>query len=174
MDDLRFPIGQYAPQDPITPHDISQWIDGIAALPGQLSEAVRGLDDAQLDTPYRPEGWTLRQVVHHIADSHMNAYIRFKLSLTEATPEIRPYFEDRWAELPDSHAPVSFSLDLTRVLHARWVYLLRVMTPDDFSRRYYHPEHQQSFPLDYVAGMYCWHGAHHVAHITTLRTRKAW
>lgn len=171
MDHLRFPIGTYTPPDSITPEDIARWIARIEALPAALTSAIGGLSDQQLDTRYRPEGWTLRQVVHHLADSHMNAFIRFKLALTEDAPAIKPYFEDRWAQLPDCSAPAGLSLALLDALHQRWGLLLRGMAGTDFERTYFHPEYQAAYRLDYVVGLYAWHGEHHVAHITSHRTR---
>jgi hypothetical protein len=136
---------------------------------------VAGLDQEQLDTPYRPGGWTVRQVVHHIGDSHINSIVRFKLALTEETPTIRPYDEALWAELPDSRtAPVDPSLALIDTLHARWVLLLRSMSEQDFERRFHHPEHDRTFTLARTLAMYAWHGQHHIAHITRLRERMGW
>lgn len=174
MEDLRYPVGEYRPPELIGAERIAHWINAIESLPQHLRASVEGLPDNALDTPYRPGGWTPRQVVHHVADSHMNAYVRFKLSLTEENPTVRPYFEDRWAALPDSEAPLDYSLPLVDALHRRWALVLRNMTPGDFSRSYYHPEYERSFPLDYVLGLYAWHGEHHVAHITHLRAREGW
>jgi DinB superfamily len=173
--DLRFPIGKFTP---IANPDAAQrdaWIADIAATPAALRAAVAGLSPEQLDTPYRPGGWTVRQVVHHVPDSHVNAYVRVKLALTEDEPTVKPYEEARWAELPDARAtPVETSLALLESLHGRWVTLLRAMTPDDFARRYRHPEHGRLVPLTEVLGLYAWHGKHHVAHITALRERSGW
>src|SRR5262245_8609720 len=167
--DPRFPIGKYVPNPSPDAATLARWIDDIAAAPGTLRAAVRGLDEAQLDTPYRPGGWTLRQVAHHVPDSHMNAYVRFKLALTEDTPTIKPYDESLWAELPDaSSGPVEVSLVLLERLHERWVKLLRSMTPAQFAREYRHPE-SGTAPLSRIAGLYAWHGKHHPAQITTLR-----
>lgn len=175
LEQLRFPIGHYEPQGTVTTEQRKQWIDDIGGLPGELAAAVEGLNDEQLDTPYRDGGWTLRQVVHHIADSHMNAYTRFKLAVTEDTPTIKPYYEDRWAELADSeHAPIGLSLQLIEALHARWTYFLGSVSPEQFDRDFVHPEHGRSMRLNYTLGMYSWHGKHHVAHITGLRNRKGW
>ena len=171
MKDLRYPIGEYTPPNPIRAEDIAHWIADLDSLPDLLERAVAGLSEQQLDTPYRAEGWTLRQVVHHVADSHMNAFIRFRLALTEASPTIKPYFEDRWARLPDYAGPPAVSLMLIRALHGRWVLLLRGMAAADFERTYFHPEYQASYRLDHVLGMYAWHGRHHVAHITSCRGR---
>ena len=137
--------------------------------------AVDGLSDAQLDTPYRPGGWTVRQVVHHLPDSHLNAYTRCRLALTEASPTIRPYDEARWAELPDARsAPVAVSLALLDALHMRWGLLLSQLGTDDWSRTFNHPEHRRLISLDEVLAMYAWHGEHHVAHVTRLRERMKW
>ena len=136
---------------------------------------MAGLENAQLDTPYRDGGWSVRQVVHHIADSHINSIVRFKLALTEDTPTIRPYDEALWAELGDARsAPVELSLALIDALHARWAVMLRGMTAEDFKRTFHHPEHDRTFPLDRTLAMYAWHGKHHIAHITSLADRMGW
>jgi hypothetical protein len=148
----------------------------IAHAPAAFRAAIRGLTDQQLDTPYRPEGWTVRQVVHHTADSHLNAYIRCRLALTEAEPTIKPYFEERWAELPDAKGPlVEDSLRLLESSHARWVQLMRSLVPSDFARTFLHPEHPgHPLSLDWLVSQYAWHGRHHAAHITSLRERSGW
>jgi hypothetical protein len=149
-------------------------IDAIAETPAKLRAAVAGLTDVQLDTPYRPDGWTVRQVVHHVPDSHMNAYVRFKLALTEDEPTIKPYDEARWAELADTReTPIDSSLALLDRLHDRWVRLLRSMSADDFARRLRHPESGVQ-RLDQVLALYDWHGRHHVGHVTSLRERMGW
>lgn len=173
-EDLRYPIGPYAPPEAITRGDRAAWIKDIAFLPAALGTAVEGLSEAHLDTPYRPDGWTVRQVVHHVPDSHLNAYTRFKLALTEDTPTIKPYDEGRWAELPDATGPVAVSLDLLQALHARWVTLLHAMSDDDWARGYFHPEMGRTVPLDWALGMYAWHGRHHTAHVNALREREGW
>lgn len=174
MNELRYPIGQFEHDGAITRDDLAGWIDEIAALPAAMRTAVSGLSDAQLDTPYRPEGWTIRQVVHHVPESHMNSYIRFKWTLTEDEPAIKAYYEDRWGELADGKtAPTEPSLQLLDAVHARWVVLLRSMTPEQFQRSFIHPESGKS-QLDRALGMYVWHGKHHVAHITSLREREGW
>lgn len=146
----------------------------IDETPAQLRKAVQGLDEDQLDTPYRPGGWTLRQVVHHVPDSHLNAYIRHKMALTEPAPVIKPYDEAAWADLSDTTAvPIDVSLNLLDALHRRWVALLRAMRDDDFRREYVHPVTGRH-TLDYMVAMYAWHGPHHVAHITTTRERLGW
>lgn len=174
MNDLRYPIGRH--QRPASLSDAQRVtaIDAIAATPANLREAVRNLDDKQLDTPYRPDGWTVRQVVHHVPDSHANAYIRFKLALTEDTPTIKPYDEAAWAKLEDARStPIETSLTLLAALHDRWVRILRSMKPADFSRRLNHPENG-IMTLDQLLAMYEWHGKHHVAHVTNLRARNGW
>jgi hypothetical protein len=150
------------------------WIDSIAAAPTKLRGAVAGLDEAKLDRPYRPGGWSSRQVVHHVVDSHMNAYIRSKLLLTENQPTIKPYLEAAWAGLPDSNRPIGGSLALLDHLHDRWVALLRALPDDAFDRMFYHPEYQASYSLNRLVATYAWHGAHHTAHITELRRREGW
>ncbi len=163
---LRYPIGQFIKPDQITKDIISIWIHDIASFPERLRIEVDGLSDEQLDTPYRPEGWTIRQVIHHCADSHMNSFIRFKLALTEDHPTIKPYFEDRWADLPDSkQITVDASLKILEGLHERWVVLLNSLTEIDLSRTFYHPENRQAIRLDENIGIYAWHCNHHLAHI---------
>lgn len=178
MPDLRYPLGKFewtpAENDEQMSMRRVHYVDVLAKLPINLRSAVQGLTPAQLDTPYRPEGWTVRQLVHHIPDSHMNAYVRFKLALTEAQPAIKTYDEALWAKLPDSEStPIEVSLQLTAALHARWVELLRGMTPADFKRTLLHPEHG-AMPLDRMLALYAWHSAHHTAHITSLRERMDW
>lgn len=171
--DLRYPIGKFNVNGKVTTEIIEQWIKEIEELPTRLTEAVEGLNDVQLDTAYRSEGWTIRQVVHHIADSHLNSYTRFKLALTENNPTIKLYEEGKWAELPDSNLPVEISLQLIDALHKRWVYLLRSMTSEDLEKTFYHPEFGD-MKLSVNIGIYAWHGNHHVAHITSLRERSGW
>ncbi len=173
-DDLRYPIGKFQLDGDITADLRRQWIDQIEAAPAELRAAVAGLSDPQLDTPYRPGGWTVRQVVHHLPDSHLNSYTRFRLALTEEEPAIKTYDETRWAELPDaSSAPVEVSLALLESLHRRWVLLLRSLDPDAFARRFRHPE-LGVVTLGRNLALYAWHGRHHVAHITSLRRRLGW
>jgi uncharacterized damage-inducible protein DinB len=175
MDDPRYPIGPFQYQGTADQHRREQWIGEIASAPGYLRAAVAGLSPAQLDTPYREKGWTVRQVVHHLPDSHLNAYTRIKLALTEDEPTIKPYEEARWAELPDARSgPVELSLTLLECLHRRWVLLLRELGPNDFRRRFRHPEHGRTMDLDEVLALYAWHGRHHVAQITSLRGRMGW
>lgn len=174
-DDLRYPVGRFTFDGDRSPAARRAHIDVIAALPAQLAAAVRDLTPAQLDTPYRPDGWTVRQVVHHVPDSHMNAYVRFKLALTETSPTIRPYEEALWAKLSDVRdVPVETSLALLEALHARWVGLLRGMSDADFERGYVHPEQGRLIPLDEALATYDWHSRHHLAHVTRLRERMGW
>ncbi|HEY0897349.1 MAG TPA: putative metal-dependent hydrolase, partial [Sphingobacteriaceae bacterium] len=173
--DLRYPAGRFSAPEVISPADIRVWISELERLPERLRAAVSGLSPRQLGTPYRPGGWTLRQVVHHLPDSHMNAYIRFKLALTEDNPVIRPYREDLWAETGEAReGDVLVSLDLLESLHRRWVRLLGTISPEGFRRTYYHPEAQQTYRLDTVLGLYAWHGTHHLAHITNTIRRQGW
>ena len=174
-DDLRFPIGEFRYQGPATAAGRRHRIEQIEQAPAALRAAVRGLSDAQLDTRYRPGGWTVRQVVHHVPDSHLNAMTRFKLALTEDTPTIRPYDEARWAELGDVGAtPVETSLRLLEALHERLVILLRSLEPAQFQRTLFHPERNAVMTLDELLALYAWHGRHHAAHITGLRQREGW
>jgi hypothetical protein len=174
MIDLRYPIGRFSYSGPPTDDQRRALLDDIARTPENLRSAVKGMTDAQLDTPYRPGGWTVRQVVHHVPDSHMNAFIRFKLALTEDEPTIKPYAEDRWAELADTKAtPLEVSLALLESLHDRWVWLLRSLTPADWKRTFRHPE-LGVMTLERTLALYAWHGRHHVAHITSLRERSGW
>jgi uncharacterized damage-inducible protein DinB len=172
--DLRYPIGKFHRHGELNEELRHRYIEDIQRLPARLREAVKGLTQTQLDTPYRPGGWTVRQLVHHIADSHMNAYVRMKLALTEDEPLIKPYFEAKWAELHDSTLPVDVSLNLLDSLHQRWVDLLRSMKPAEFSRTMRHPEWEKPMSLDDSLTLYAWHGKHHVAHITELRRREGW
>jgi len=172
--DLRYPIGRFEFSGPNSEDDRKRYIGEIEQAPGRLRAAAAGLTDAQLDTPYRPGGWTVRQVVHHVPDSHMNSYVRFRLALTEQGPTIKPYDESRWAELTDARtAPIEISLALLEWLHARWVLLLRGLTPGDFAREFRHPELGE-VSLDKNLALYAWHGRHHAAHITSLRERMGW
>lgn len=173
MNDLRYPVGRFDHSSDVSHQQLAAWIDEISALPAALRRAVEPLNDDQLDTPYRPGGWTLRQVVHHIPDSHLNCYVRFKLALTEDEPTIKPYDEARWAELPDSRAPIGVSLSLTEAVHARWTMMLRAMPDADWRRRFIHPDSGPT-DLDRAAGSYAWHGRHHLAHITGTVTRHGW
>ena len=172
--DLRYPIGKFARPTEWSAADRSAAIAAIAAAPSEIAAAVAGLTDAQLDTPYRPGGWTVRQVVHHLADSHLNAYIRLRLALTEEHPTIKPYAEAAWAELADARTmPVGVSLSLLDGAHARWVTLLKTLAPAQFARTVNHPENGV-MTMDHLLAMYSWHGKHHAAHITELRKRERW
>jgi uncharacterized damage-inducible protein DinB len=168
MADLQYPIGRFTFPDAATAEQRQTWIREIARAPRELRAAVAGLSEEQLDTPYRPGGWTVRQVAHHVPDSHMNAFIRFKLALTEDQPTIKPYDETRWATLADAALPVEPSLDLLEALHVRWVRLLESMNDRNFRRTFLHPE-SGVLRLDQWLAQYAWHGRHHVAHITSLR-----
>ena len=171
--DLRYPIGRSDMRSPLAPGERAQRIDAIAATPSQLRLAVAGLSDEQLDTPYRPGGWTVRQTVHHVADSHMNAFVRFRLGLTEVNPTIKPYDEGAWAELADMRLPIEVSLRLLEGLHERWVHMLQSLHSDAFERTIFHPENGP-MTLDAMLSLYAWHGKHHTAHITGLRQRQGW
>jgi hypothetical protein len=177
MDDaLRYPIGRFTitPTDQISQEQLQSALDDIEQLPGQLRSAVAGLNEQQLEAPYRDGGWTVRQTVHHIADSHMNSFIRFRLALTEDRPTVKPYNEKDWAELIDTKtADIALSLSLVHGLHARWTMMLRAMSPEDFRRAFVHPEYGER-ALDWNAMLYGWHGKHHVSHITRLRERMGW
>ena len=172
--DLRYPIGRFARPASFTEASRAAAIAAIADTPMRLRDAVHGLSDMQLNTPYRPEGWTVRQVVHHVPDSHINAYVRTRLALTEENPAVKTYDETKWAELADAKSmPVDVSLAMLEAIHARWVTLLRAMTPAQFSRTFNHPENGPT-TLDTMVAMYGWHGAHHVAHLRELRRREGW
>lgn len=178
MSDLSYPIGKFhydgSIEGSMSEGQKRKLVDDIAQAPANLRAAVSGLSPAQLDTPYRPGGWTVRQVTHHVPDSHMNAYIRFKLALTEDEPTIKPYEQQLWAELVDTkETPLEISLTLLDSLHDRWVRLLRSLRPDDWERTYRHPE-LGLMSLEKTLAMYAWHGKHHVAHVTGLRQRNGW
>jgi len=174
LDDLRYPIGRFAAPASSTPGVRAAHIQTLRMLSERLQAAVAGLDEVQLDTPYREGGWTVRQLVHHIADSHANSYVRFKLALTENWPTIKPYDEAAWAALPDSSSlPVEVSLTFIAALHARWVALLESMSEDDFQRGFNHPEMGRQNLAKSLA-LYDWHSRHHTAHITSLRARQGW
>lgn len=166
IEKLRFPIGQHVVPEQISDEQLKTWIEEISALPTELRAATSGLSDEQLNTRYRPGGWTLKQVIHHLADSHMNSYIRFKLAVTEENPSIRPYFEDRWAECEEArNADIAVSLDILEALHKRWVIFLSNLRPSDWNKTFFHPESKRTSILKEVAGMYAWHGKHHLNHI---------
>jgi len=172
--DPRYPIGKYSPPSNVTPEMRARAIAEIAAAPTEVRAAVKGLTDAQLETPYRNGGWTVRQVVHHLPDSHMNAYIRWKFALTETEPTIKPYDEAAWANLEDAtQAPVEVSLKLLESLHERWVRLLRSLDAETFARTFRHPEHGVK-TLDWMLFLYAWHGRHHTGHIAELKKQSGW
>ena len=175
MSDARYPIGPFQPRTELDATERRQLIDEIGETPRRLREAVTGLDQQQLDTPYREGGWTVRQVVHHVPDSHLNGFIRLKLALTEDEPTIRPYDQETWARLEDVRVtPIETSLTLLESLHDRWVGLMRSMPEAAFRRTFNHPDHAGTQTVDWLVAMYAWHGRHHVAHITTLRERRGW
>lgn len=174
LEKLKYPIGKFDKSGMDADQYLERSIFAIETLPVKLQNVVSKLNEAQLNTPYREGGWTVKQLVHHIPDSHMNAYIRFKWTLTENKPTIKAYYEDRWAELPDSKAPVYISLNLLSGLHERWVTLMRSLTKSDWEREYIHPENQKAIKLIEMVGMYSWHGEHHLSHIRNLIDRKGW
>ncbi|AEI49401.1 YfiT family bacillithiol transferase [Runella slithyformis] len=175
MESFSYPIGRFEYGKTYTIAETKSHIQTISALPSKLFNIVNPLSQAQLETPYRPEGWTVLQTVHHIADSHMNAYIRFKLALTEDNPFIKPYEEALWADLADgAGAPLDWSLQLLKYLHLRWVMLLNSLTEEDLQRTYFHPETKRVFPLQEVVAMYAWHSEHHYEHIHRLCLREGW
>jgi hypothetical protein len=174
MADPRYPIGKFSFDGTLSEQQKAGFLDDIEKAPAQLEAAVRGLSEKQLDTPYRDGGWTVRQVVHHVPDSHLNSYMRFKLALTEDEPMIRSYMEDRWAELPEAKtAPVGPSLALLSSLHTRWILMLRALQPADWKRTFRHPE-IGLMSLEKNLALYSWHGRHHVAHVTALREKMGW
>lgn len=175
MDNFRYPIGKFEPMDKVSTEQRNAWIEQIAATPQELRFAIAGLSDHQMDTPYRSGGWTVRQVVHHLPDSHLNSYIRFKLALTEENPIIKPYLEDRWAQLEDYDVtPVEVSLTLLESLHERWVTLLSRLEDAQFLLTFTNPESGDTLSLQTAVGLYAWHGRHHIAQITSLRERMGW
>jgi hypothetical protein len=172
MTDLRYPVGPVTYDNDVTPAKRTAWVRQIAEAPAALRAAIRGLTDAELERPYRPDGWTVRQLVHHVADSHLNAYIRFKWTLTESNPTIKPYDQDSWAKLPDTRlTPVDVSLDLLEAVHKRWGTILEGLHADEWGRSLMHPEYGP-MTLDRLLQLYAWHGRHHVAHVTELRRRE--
>ena len=172
--DPRYPIGRFTPDATPTPETRTRHIAEMAALPHRFRSAVSGLSDTQLSTPYRDGGWTVRQLIHHVPDSHLNAYIRCKLALTEDSPTIKPYDQEAWANLADSGlTPAEVSLSLLEAVHTRWVTLLRALTPDDFQRKFNHPETGVQ-SVDSTVAFYAWHGNHHLGHVTALRERMKW
>lgn len=171
---LRYPIGDFHYPESVSPVEIPGMIEVIEHFPVRLRKLVEGFSKEQLDTPYRPEGWTVRQVVHHCGDSHTNSLIRFRLGLTEDHPTIKPYFEDRWANLPDYQDDVAVSLKLIEAVHGRWVSMLRNMSAADFERTLFHPESHRVFRLDALLALYAWHCEHHFQHIYRLAEREGW
>lgn len=172
--DPRYPIGKYQPQ-PFSEQQLKDWLNDIKFLPTTLEQAVQDLDEHQFNTPYRDGGWKIKQLIHHIADSHINAYMRFKLGITEDAPQIKPYLEKLWAETGDVYnTPPNISITLLHALHARWYEAMKDFKKEDWDRTIYHPEHKREITLWHLLGMYSWHGRHHVAHITTARTNNNW
>lgn len=172
---LQYPIGKYQVPEVITSDDIKKWIQTIEFFPEKLEALVEDFDDGQLDTPYRPEGWTARQLIHHLADSHMNSYIRFKWTLTEDKPVIKAYFEDRWADLEDGkYDDIEMTLLLIESLHKRWASMLKKLTPDQLKRSFIHPETNKEIALDQLISIYDWHCRHHFAHLNNLALREDW
>ena len=173
MEALRYPIGKYVPQQ-FSEAQKRSWLIDLAQLPTLLEASIQNLDVAQLETPYRPGGWTVQQVVHHVADSHVNAFCRIKLVLSEENPTIKPYDENAWAQQADVALPINISLTLLHSLHLRMHKLMSNVQEAEWNRTYFHPESQAEFTLWYLLGMYAWHGRHHTAHITGLRERNGW
>ena len=174
IEELRYPTGKYQPQ-PFSEKQKEKWLNDLKFLPQELELAIQNLDEAQLQTPYREDGWTVQQLVHHIADSHINAYVRFKLGLTENNPPIKPYEEKEWAKLDDVNTvPINVSITLLHALHRRWVATIKNLSDEQWERTVFHPEQKKEMTLWYLLGMYAWHGKHHVKHITALRERNGW
>jgi len=170
LEQLRYPIGRFKRPETVTAEDLERHIATLEALPQQIRDTVAGWSDTQLDTPYRPGGWTVRQLIHHIADSHMNAYIRIKLALTEEVPTIKAYEENEWAGLSDGkEAPVEWSLELLKYLHLRWTKLLRSLSAEQLEREFLHPAYTRAFRVDGILALYDWHSRHHLAHIQGLQ-----
>ncbi|MBA3828067.1 MAG: putative metal-dependent hydrolase [Taibaiella sp.] len=175
LEELKYPIGRYERPGHYTAELKQEWMNVLEALPKWMDVCIENLDEVQLKTPYRPGGWTVIQVVHHVADSHMNAYVRLKLALTEHDPIIKPYKEALWAQLPDANElPVNISITLLHAMHRRWVHALRCMTPEDWERPYFHPDMERNVPIWEMTAMYAWHSRHHMEHIRQLRERMSW
>ena len=175
IEHLQYPIGRYKKPDAMTPQLMQKWIKVLEVLPSWMDACIENLDEKQLQVPYRDGGWTIQQVVHHVADSHMNAYIRLKLALTEDNPTVKPYDEKAWAEMADTKLlPVNISTTMLHTLHRRMVVVLQNMQPQDWERTYYHPEHKRNFPVWEVVALYAWHSRHHTEHIKQLRQRMNW
>ena len=174
MEDLSYPIGRFVPQ-PYSDKELKERLMAIMFLPKELENAIQNLDEYQIETPYRPDGWTVKQLINHIADSHMNAFIRFKLGLTEENPTIKTYNQDAWVNLNDTKiVPINVSITLVHALHARWAALLNGISSADLERTVFHPEQKKEITLWHMLGLYAWHGTHHVKHITALRERMKW
>ena len=171
--DPRYPIGKFE-EKPFSQKQKEEWMTDILFLPRQLEMSILNLDEAQLETPYREDGWTVKQVIHHVADSHINAYCRFKFGLTEDQPVIKPYDEAAWARLHDYNMAVNISLTLLHALHNRWYDLLKHISDEEWNRSVVHPEHGKLMTLWHLLGLYAWHGRHHCAHVTALRERMSW
>lgn len=174
LENLKYPIGRFIYSNNISQEEVLKNIEIIELFPENLYHEVNNLDEAQLNTPYRPGGWTVKQVVHHCSDSHINSIIRFKLALTEDNPVIKPYKEDKWTELADSKLPIDVSLKLLKALHHKWVVLLRSLTKEDLNKSFIHPEKNNEIKLDQAISMYAWHSNHHLAHIKQLKKAKGW
>lgn len=175
IEQLKNPTGKYKRPETFTKEQFKDWINTIELFPSKLIKEVSNLSEEQLNTPYRPEGWTIRQVIHHCADSHSNAFTRFKLAMTEDKPTIKPYHEDRWAKLPDtSEAPIESSFKILEGLHERWIILLKSMNDEDFKRKFIHPEMGRELEIRETLALYAWHCNHHLAHITSLKERMNW
>ena len=175
LEQLRYPIGKFTLPKPVTTAHFHEWIKVLEDFPKQLTKLVISLTDEQLNTPYRPDGWTIRQVVHHLADSHHNSYTRFKWALTEIKPVIKPYYEERWAELHDSKsAPILLSLNALTALHAKWVYFLKGLSPNELQHTFIHPDGNEEVSVIDNIGIYAWHCVHHFAHIHNLKKSNGW
>jgi hypothetical protein len=174
LEQLKYPIGRYTKPDTYLPEQRDEWLSALRALPSWMDACIENLDEYQLQTPYRDGGWTIQQVVHHLADSHMNAFIRLKLALTEDNPTVKPYDETAWAELPDNSVPVNISVTLLHALHLRLVYLLEHISEEDWLRTFYHPGYKHEFPVWEMVALYAWHSRHHMEHIRQLRVRMEW
>jgi hypothetical protein len=172
--DERYPIGKFESKATYTVQEIQECIDRITALPALLEAEVQGLTDSQLDTPYREGGWTVRQVVHHVPDSHMNAYIRMKWALTEQNPLIKAYDEKGWAETQETKSSPEISISFLKALHTKWVALIKTLTASDLQKGFIHPDTKQHIPMSRLIATYAWHGDHHLAHITSLKKRMGW
>lgn len=174
MEDLRYPIGKFTPQDSYTKEEITSHIVSLESFPARLEKEVKNLSDQQLDTPYREGGWNVRQVIHHLADSHTHAYIRVKWTLTEDSPIIKAYLEKLWAETPENKAPIEISLNVLKALHAKWTLLLKNISEEQLQRYFVHPETKKQVRIITLIAMYAWHGNHHLAHITGVKNRMGW